>query len=164
MEAMEKGRMAELMKNREAFAQLAQSSDAQRLMALLKQQSGGVQEAAVVLPGDLPPLIPEGPPLEAEEFDPAVLPAQKPQEAVEGGEHGVDGSGSAAAGQKRVPPGGGVFPGQGPAVQPAGEGSDVPEVFFDGARAPLLASQVGGEGLAVGFGDGHGCSSFCDTL
>ena len=46
MEAMEKGRMEELMKNREAFAQLAQSSDAQRLMALLKQQSGGVQEAA----------------------------------------------------------------------------------------------------------------------
>ena len=46
MEAMEKGRMAELMRHREAFAQLAQSSDAQRLMALLKQQSGGVQEAA----------------------------------------------------------------------------------------------------------------------
>ena len=46
MEAMEKGRMEELMKNREAFAQLAQSSDAHRLMALLKQQSGGVQEAA----------------------------------------------------------------------------------------------------------------------
>ena len=46
MEAMEKGRMEELMKNREAFAQLAQSSDAQRLMALWKQQSGGVQEAA----------------------------------------------------------------------------------------------------------------------
>ena len=46
MEAMEKGRMAELMRHREAFAQLAQSSDAQRLMARLKQQSGGVQEAA----------------------------------------------------------------------------------------------------------------------
>ena len=46
MEAMEKGRMAELMRHREAFAQLAQSSDAQKLMELLKQQSGGVQEAA----------------------------------------------------------------------------------------------------------------------
>lgn len=46
MEAMEKGRVAELMKNREALARLAQSSDAQRLMALLKRQGGGVQEAA----------------------------------------------------------------------------------------------------------------------
>ena len=34
------------MKNREAISQLAQSSDAQKLMALLKQQSGGVQQAA----------------------------------------------------------------------------------------------------------------------
>ena len=33
-------------KNRKAVEQLAQSSDAQRLMALLKQQSGGVQQAA----------------------------------------------------------------------------------------------------------------------
>lgn len=36
----------ELVKNREAIAQLAQSSDAQRLMALLNRQSGGVQQAA----------------------------------------------------------------------------------------------------------------------
>ncbi len=36
---------AELAKNREAISQLAHSSDAQRLMALL-QQRGGVQEAA----------------------------------------------------------------------------------------------------------------------
>ena len=33
-------------KNRDAISQLAQSSDAQKLMALLKQQSGGVQQAA----------------------------------------------------------------------------------------------------------------------
>ena len=46
MERSEKGRMAELMKNREAISQLAQSSDAQKLMALLQQQSGGVQQAA----------------------------------------------------------------------------------------------------------------------
>ena len=37
--------MAELMKNREAISQLAQSSDAQQLMQLL-QRGGGVQEAA----------------------------------------------------------------------------------------------------------------------
>ena len=37
---------AELAKNREAIAQLAKSSDAQRLMTLLKQQSGEVQAAA----------------------------------------------------------------------------------------------------------------------
>lgn len=36
----------EFEKNREAIARLAQSSDAQKLMALLKQQSGGVQQAA----------------------------------------------------------------------------------------------------------------------
>lgn len=35
----------DLMKNREAIAKLAQSSDAQNLMRLL-QQSGGVQDAA----------------------------------------------------------------------------------------------------------------------
>ena len=33
-------------KNRKTVERLAQSSDAQRLMALLKQQGGGVQEAA----------------------------------------------------------------------------------------------------------------------
>ena len=33
-------------KNRKAVERLAQSSDAQKLMALLKRQSGGVQEAA----------------------------------------------------------------------------------------------------------------------
>ncbi|MCI8303985.1 MAG: hypothetical protein HFF52_05075 [Lawsonibacter sp.] len=32
--------------DRDALAQLAKSSDAQRLMSLLKQQSGGVQQAA----------------------------------------------------------------------------------------------------------------------
>ena len=37
---------AELVKNREAIAQLAQSSDAQRLMALLREVGGGVQRAA----------------------------------------------------------------------------------------------------------------------
>ena len=36
----------EFEKNREAITRLAQSSDAQKLMELLKQQSGGVQEAA----------------------------------------------------------------------------------------------------------------------
>ena len=33
-------------KNRDAISQLAQSSDAQKLMALLNRQSGHVQEAA----------------------------------------------------------------------------------------------------------------------
>ena len=36
----------EFEKNREAITRLAQSSDAQKLMELLKQQSGGVQQAA----------------------------------------------------------------------------------------------------------------------
>ena len=36
----------EFEKNREAIARLAQSSDAQKLKELLKQQSGGVQQAA----------------------------------------------------------------------------------------------------------------------
>ncbi len=36
---------AELMKNREAISQLAHSTDAQKLMTLLRQR-GGVQEAA----------------------------------------------------------------------------------------------------------------------
>lgn len=37
---------AELAKNREAIARLAQSNDAQKLMALLKKQGSGVQQAA----------------------------------------------------------------------------------------------------------------------
>lgn len=37
---------ADWMKNREAIAQLAQSSDAKKLRELLQQQSGGVQQAA----------------------------------------------------------------------------------------------------------------------
>lgn len=41
---------AELVKNRDAIAQLAKSSDAQRLMSMLQQQ-GGVQEAAQAAAG-----------------------------------------------------------------------------------------------------------------
>lgn len=49
---------AELVKNREAIAQLAQSSDAQRLMALLREQGGGVQQAAqAAAAGDPSPLM-----------------------------------------------------------------------------------------------------------
>jgi len=44
---------AELVKNREAISQLAQSGDAQKLMALL-QQRGGVQEAAKAAAGGDP--------------------------------------------------------------------------------------------------------------
>ena len=44
---------AELAKNRDAIAQMAQSSDAQKLMALL-QQRGGVQEAAKAAAGGDP--------------------------------------------------------------------------------------------------------------
>ena len=41
-----KAAAAQLMKNREAVEQLARSSDAQKLMELLKRQGGGVQQAA----------------------------------------------------------------------------------------------------------------------
>ena len=37
---------AELVKHRDAIAQLAQSGEARRLMELLQQQGGGVQQAA----------------------------------------------------------------------------------------------------------------------
>ena len=43
---------ADLVKNRDAIAQLAQSGDAKKLMTLLKQQSTGVQEAAQAAAGD----------------------------------------------------------------------------------------------------------------
>lgn len=41
-------------KNRDAISRLAQSSDAQKLMALLNQQSGHVQEAAKAAAGGDP--------------------------------------------------------------------------------------------------------------
>ena len=44
---------AELVKNRDAIAQLAQSSDAQKLMTML-QQRGGVKEAAQAAAGGDP--------------------------------------------------------------------------------------------------------------
>ena len=45
-----KGAAADLAKNREAITRLAQSSDAQQLMNLLRQK-GGVQEAAQAAAG-----------------------------------------------------------------------------------------------------------------
>ena len=45
-----KGAAADLAKNREAISRLAQSSDAQQLMNLLRQK-GGVQEAAQAAAG-----------------------------------------------------------------------------------------------------------------
>ena len=39
-------------KDRDAIAQLAQSSDAQKLRELLQQQSGGVRQAAKAAAGD----------------------------------------------------------------------------------------------------------------
>lgn len=46
MERLEKGKVTELLKNRDAIDRLAQSNDARKLMELLKQQGGGVQQAA----------------------------------------------------------------------------------------------------------------------
>lgn len=45
-----KGAAADLAKNRDAISKLAQSSDAQQLMSLLRQK-GGVQEAAQAAAG-----------------------------------------------------------------------------------------------------------------
>ena len=51
-------------------------------------------EGVVVGPGQVPAVIPEHSPLDLEKLHPAVPEAQKVQQTVQGGEHGIDAAGA----------------------------------------------------------------------
>ena len=70
---------------------------------------GRRQQAVVLRPGELPALLPEHPPLDFQEFYPALLPAQKPEQAVQGGQGGVHRHRGVPLGGQVLPPGGGVY-------------------------------------------------------
>ena len=99
-------------------------------------------EGVVVGPGQVPAFVPEHPPLESEELDPAVLPAQEAEQAVEGGQRPVDGGGGAPQLHQMGLPLQGLCLRERTPAQPAGKGPDVPEIFFDGGRAFLLQPKV----------------------
>lgn len=62
----------------------------QKLQPLLAQRLSGGEQMQVFLTAEIPRGIPEHPPLYLDEFDPALLPAQKAKQAVDGGEFGID--------------------------------------------------------------------------
>ena len=70
---------------------------------------GRRQQAVVLRPGELPALLPEHPPLDFQEFYPALIPAQEPEQAVQGGQGGVHRHRGVPLGGQVLPPGGGVY-------------------------------------------------------
>lgn len=92
-------------------------------------------EGVVVGPGQVPAVIPEHPPLDLEKLHPAVPEAQKVQQTVQGGEHGIDAGGGVAPLHQMGLPRRRPFLGDLPPLQPAGEGPDVPQIFLYGGGA-----------------------------
>ncbi len=66
----------------------------QKSQTLLPMLRRCVEKTLVFRPHQLTVLLPEGLPLGTEEPDSAILPAQEFQQAVDGGQHGVDGGGA----------------------------------------------------------------------
>ena len=95
--------------------------------------------------------IPENAVLELEEFYPAVLPAQEPEQTVDGGELGVDRGRGLTALQQAGFPAGCQFLRCWAALQPGRKGADVAEVFFDGGGGALLLAEEAGVGGDVGL-------------
>ena len=102
-----------------------------------------VEKTRVFRPHQLTVLFPEGLPLGTEEPDSAILPAQEFQQAVDGGQQGVDGGGSVARLQKMLPPPGRGILRQLPLSQPGSELPAAPEVLPDGPGGALLSLQTG---------------------
>ena len=109
------------------------------------QAAGRLHQPGVLLPAELPGGVPEQLPLHPQVLHPAVLPAQRSQQAVQGSQLAVDRGGGLAGGQL-LPPGGGQLPGHLTAAQEGGELADLPQVFFQGGGAALLLSQLSGKG------------------
>ncbi len=128
--------------------------------ALLSLRCRGIEKTLVFGARQLPVLLPERLSLDAEELDLAVLPAQEPKQRIDGGEHGVDGSGGAALLDQMLPPCGGVFFIQLPAPQPRGKFGGVMEVFADGAGGTVFAFQADSKVSQRIFHYGHRKLSF----
>ena len=115
----------------------------QKSQTLLPMLRRCVEKTLVFRPRQLTVLLPEGLPLGTEEPDSAILPAQEFQQAVDGGQHGVDGGGGVARLQKMLPPPGRGILRQLPLSQPGSELPAVPEVLPDGPGGALLSLQAG---------------------
>ena len=120
----------------------------QPLLALPRRS---IKELLILCPRQLPALLPESFALNPEEFDFTILPSQKPEQRVDGGQHGVDGCRSIPLPEKMVPPPGGGFPGQLAASQPGGKRGSVVEIFFNGAGTAVLIFQAGCKGTQFTF-------------
>ena len=110
------------------------------------QPVGGVQKPLVLLPGELPPVVPEQPALNFQGLDFTVLPAQKGEKLIYRRHHGIDGDGGVSPLQQTVPPGRRPVPGDLRSAQPGGRRGHVPNVFFNGAGGALLLPQLPGKG------------------
>ena len=100
----------------------------------------------VLRPGQLPAGIPEQPPLDLQKLHPAVLTAEETEQAVEGGQHRVDGGGGIPRRLEMGLPARRGLLRHRPALQPPDKGPYVPQVFLDRPPAPLLLVQMPGKG------------------
>ena len=100
------------------------------------------EQALVIRARQLPPRLPEHPPLHPQRPGPAVLPAQEAEQPVHRRQHGVHRRrGVARLHQVRLPAGRRLRRDR-PAAQPAGERAYVPQVLLDRAGAALPEAQV----------------------
>ena len=110
--------------------------------ALLPLPPGGVHQAHIVGPGQLPPFITEQSLLNLQKPDRQFSPSHEPKKAVDRRQHGIDRGRGVPAGQ--VP-----FPlqqnrlGQRPAPEIGQQRSKIMEIFLNGAVRPLLFPQIG---------------------
>ena len=121
---------------------------------LLLVPPGGGEEPLVLPGGELSGLVPAELSLDREPPEAAVRPAQKGEEAVQGGD-GPVGPGGRPGGGQMLPVGGDLRRRQVPFPQPGGEGLRLPAVLGGGGWALSLGRQSGGEGCQLVFLDRH---------
>ena len=114
----------------------------QQLQPGLPAASGGVHQALVLPPGQLPGTLPEGPALELQIPRLAPFRPQKHQQAVDCGQLGVHRGRGPALGDQRLFPGVDQLFAHRPPLQPRGEGPRVPQVLFHRGGGPLLLEQM----------------------
>ena len=117
----------------------------QQSRALLPTVQRGLYQPVILRAGQLPLRAAKETALDVKELHPALAPAHEIKKGIQGGEHGIDGDGPVVFLQQLIFPGGHVFLHGLPFSQPRGKGSDVAQIFFDGAPAFFLPNEIGAE-------------------
>ena len=100
-----------------------------------------VLTSEILFSAEIPVLVPEHLPLDLQEPRLAVLPANEPEQRVQGGQLAVHRPGAHSFFQQRVLPPGDLLPAKGPVLQPVPKLRHIPQILFHRAFAPLLISK-----------------------